>query len=81
MVGMNELYDVLADPGEKVNIIDQHPDVVKAMMAEYDMWWSEARPLMVNEFVPMSEIKPYHVKYAEQMANGGIPKWHKPEFK
>lgn len=81
MVGMNELYDVQADPGEKVNIIDQHPDVVKAMMEEYDKWWSEARPLMVNEFVPMSEVKPFHVKYAEQMKNDGIQAWHKPEFK
>jgi len=80
MVGMNELYDVQADPGEKVNIINQHPDVVKAMMEEYEKWWSEARPLMVNEFVPMSKVRPYHVKYAEQMENGGIPPWNKPVF-
>ena len=80
LVGMNELYDIQSDPGETINIIEQHPDVVKAMMAEYERWWAEARPLMINEFVPMSKVKPYHVMYAEQEKNDGIPPWQKPDF-
>jgi hypothetical protein len=28
---------------------------------------------MVNENVPLATEHPYHVWYAEQMANGGIP--------
>jgi hypothetical protein len=36
--------------------------------------------MMVNENVPMSETRPFHVWYAEQMAEGGIPDWEEPEL-
>lgn len=77
MVGMDELYDVQKDPGELNNIYDQHPDVIEAMMEAYNEWWLKTRPLMVNEGVPMSKVKPFHVKYYEQEKNGGIPDWVK----
>jgi len=51
--------------------------VLKAMMAYYDQWWSEARPLMVNEGAVMSKIWPFHEKYYAQEKNGGIPDWVK----
>ena len=81
LVGMKELYDVQADPGETINVFDQHPEIVAGLMKEYEKWWSEARPLMVNEFVPMSKEKPYHVMYNQQMKNEGIIPWQKPDFK
>jgi arylsulfatase len=80
LVGTDELYDLFEDPGETNNIIDKHPEVVEAMMKFYEQWWDISRPLMVNEFVPMSPVRPFHVKYEEQMKNGGIPAWQKPEF-
>lgn len=33
-----ELYDLLADQGEKTNIADQHPDIVKSMMQTLEEW-------------------------------------------
>jgi len=33
-----ELYDLLADPSEKNNIIEQHQDIYKEMKAELDAW-------------------------------------------
>jgi arylsulfatase A-like enzyme len=77
LVGIDQLYDIQADPGEKTNVIEQHPEVLKAMMAYYDQWWSEARPLMVNEGAVMSKIWPFHEKYYAQEKNGGIPDWVK----
>ena len=75
LIGMDKLYDIQVDPGETTNVIVQHPEVVKEMMKFYDQWWSEARPLMVNEGVPMSKVWPFHEKYYAQLKNGGIPDW------
>ena len=74
------LYQMKKDPGQKTNIIDKHPRVVKKMQAAYEKFWAEARPLMVNEGVPMSKTRPFHVWHAEQLKNGGIPDWVEPEL-
>ena len=50
------------------------------MRAAYSKFWKEARPLMVNENAPMSPTRPFHVGYAEQMKNGGIPDWKAPRL-
>ena len=73
MVGTDELYDMEADPGQKTNVISEHPDVAEAMKAAYGKFWEEARPLMVNEDAQPSGVRPYHVWYEKQMAAGGIP--------
>jgi arylsulfatase len=66
------------DPGQTTNIIGQNPEIAKEMKAAYDAFWKEARPLMVNEDVPMSPTRPFHVWFEEQQAAGGIPKWEAP---
>jgi len=73
LVGKNQLYDIDADPGQRTNIAEEQPGIVKEMTEAYDKFWKETRPLMVNEDVPMSKTQPYHVWYNEQMAAGGIP--------
>ena len=50
------------------------------MRAAYKQFWKEARPLMVNEDVPMSKTRPFHVWFGEQMKKGGIPNWKTPEL-
>jgi arylsulfatase len=80
LVNNKELYDIDADPGEKTNVIDQHPDVVKAMRAAYDAWWAETRPLMVNEDVPLAAERPFWVLYEKQKKEEGIPAWKPPSF-
>ena len=34
-----QLFDVKADPGEKTDVADKHPEVVKELDAAYDKWW------------------------------------------
>jgi arylsulfatase B len=34
-----ELYDILADPGQKNDVAGQHPDVVARLRREYEAWW------------------------------------------
>jgi Sulfatase len=34
-----ELYDIVADPGQKKNVVAQHPGIVQSLKAQYDTWW------------------------------------------
>ncbi|MDP6916240.1 MAG: hypothetical protein QGF29_14205, partial [Verrucomicrobiota bacterium] len=74
------LFDMLKDPGQRTNIINQHSEVAEKMRAAYNKFWKEARPLMVNESAPMSKTRPFHVWYAEQVKNSGIPQWKAPKL-
>jgi len=38
----NELYDMLADPGQQTDIAAQHPDLVRDLAAAYDAWFADA---------------------------------------
>ena len=78
LVGRDQLYDMSADPGQTTNVLEDHPDVAKRMLEAFDRFWKEARPLMVNENVPMSKTRPYHVAYRKQEQDGGIPDWTPP---
>jgi hypothetical protein len=39
-----ELYDIKADPGQKNDLAEAHPDVVRELQAELDAWWDEITP-------------------------------------
>ncbi len=77
-VANTALFDIVKDPGQTTNVIDKHPEIVQGMRAAYDAWWKETRPLMVNEGVPMSPVRPFHVLYDKQLKAGGIPDWVPP---
>ncbi len=76
----DQLYDMIADPGQTIDVAAKHPEKVKEMRTAYDAFWKSARPLMVNEDAPMSPTRPYHVWYDEQMKAGGIPDWTPPKL-
>ena len=76
----NSLYDMKKDPSQRTNVSMDFPQVVKSMRKAYEEFWEKARPLMVNEDVPMSKTRPYHELYDKQLSEGGIPKWNQPEL-
>jgi hypothetical protein len=39
-----ELYDLAADPAQKANVIEQHPDVAARLRAYYAKWWESIAP-------------------------------------
>ena len=45
LVKGEELYDIGGDPGQKVNVAELHPDVVKAMREHYERWWTQVEPI------------------------------------
>lgn len=74
------LYDMEKDPGQTSNILLENPDVVKQMRAAFEIYWREARPLMVNETAQLSAVRPYHEAFNQQRATEGIPEWHAPDL-
>ncbi len=74
-VNNNALFDMIADPGQEKNCIEEHPEVVAAMRAAYDQWWKTTRAMMVNEEAPMSPTQPFTEAYRAQEKDGGIPPW------
>lgn len=78
------LYDVLTDPGETTDIAAAQPDIVKAMSAEYDKWWAEVLPCLVNENAVQPAVNPYHEQYWKQYKGPGpnnAPPGAKPAHK
>ena len=66
MVGTKALFDLEADPGQKTNVIDEHPEVARKMLAAYEEWWKGARPNMVNEDAALTGRNTFKTMYWEQ---------------
>ena len=60
--------------------IDQHPEVIEQLKSEFDLWWEETVPLMVNEDRVFSGIQALSKRYYEQLEEEGIPEWSPLEF-
>src|SRR5262249_33544628 len=52
LVHGNELFDLIADPGQQTNIADKHADIAKKLKDDYEGWWKAIEPL-ANDFVPI----------------------------
>jgi arylsulfatase len=75
------LFDLQTDPGEKTDVAAAHPDVVKQLDAEYDEWWAEVLPMLINENAPQPAVNPYHEEYWKQFRGPGpnnVPPGTKP---
>ena len=79
-VNNQELYDIAADPYEEKNVAADYPSIVAEMRAAYETWWSDVRPLMINEDVPFQMPHPNHVRYKKQLQEKGIPDWNPPDL-
>ncbi len=64
-----ELHDIQNDPGEKVNVLAQHPQAFAEMKGAYDRWWQEVTPLLVNEDAVGPKTNPFHDRYYRQFGN------------
>jgi len=54
LVNRVELYDIQQDPGQMNNIIDQHPDVVDALINGYEAWWEICEMTQADDETPIS---------------------------
>lgn len=80
-VNNKELYDISNDPYEADDVAKDHPEVIAKIQKEYDKWWAETVPLMVNEDAPFAKEHPATLMYNKQLKSGGIADWIAPEIK
>jgi arylsulfatase len=64
-----QLFDVQVDPGEKTDVADKHPDVVKELDAAYDKWWASVQEQLVNENAVGPKVNPFKELYEKQFGN------------
>ena len=65
-----ELYDIIADPGERMDVSAEHPDTFQALESSYDGWWADMLPGLENENVRAPEVAPYKTAYWQQYGGG-----------
>lgn len=70
LVNNRELYDLKADPGESKNVIAEHPEVVAALRATYEQWWTDVQPCLVNEQAMGPTINPFKAMYWKVFGGG-----------
>jgi arylsulfatase A-like enzyme len=70
LVNNSELYDLKDDSGEKHNVMAMYPDIVTKLGGEYEKWWVEIQPLLVNENVVGPQVNPYKELYWKQFGGG-----------
>jgi len=46
LIDGKELYDIVADPGQKKDVAADHPEVVERLRADYETWWASLEPAM-----------------------------------
>jgi arylsulfatase len=72
-----QLFDVGADPGEKHDVAERHPVVVKRLEAAYERWWESVQPALVNEDAVGPKVNPFKALYWKQF--GGPPRPARPD--
>jgi arylsulfatase A-like enzyme len=66
-----QLFDVKADPSEKVDVAAQHPGLVKELDLAYDQWWDAMQPCLVNEDAVGPKVNPFRELYEKQFGRRG----------
>ncbi len=68
-----QLYDLLADPGEKTDLGKQQLELVARLDKAYDAWWAATLPLLENEqaYKTAPQQMPFFERYYRQYAGPG----------
>jgi arylsulfatase len=72
LVNNSELYDLQSDPGETINVITVHVEVVEKLRAAYDDWWQSVVPCLENENAVGPDVNPFHELYFQQFRRSEV---------
>lgn len=61
-----QLFDLIADPGEQTDLVQQTPEVVAELETAYDNWWQSVQPQLVNETAAGPRLNPFRELYQKQ---------------
>lgn len=66
-----QLFDLGSDPGQRLNVIADHPDVAGRLTQAFDAWWDDVQEHLVNESEVGPKFNSFAVRYWQQF--GGQP--------
>ena len=49
LINGEQLYNMNTDPGQKNDVAQSHPEVIKRLRGFYDQWWEELEPTFASE--------------------------------
>jgi len=71
LVNNVELYDILNDPGETVNLLAREPKETARLRAAYDQWWREVLPgALASDTARGPAVNPFKQAYWGQFGGG-----------
>jgi len=83
LVNETELYDMITDPGQKIDVAAAHPDIVVKLMQEYEDWWKMVS-LKSDEFsaisIAPSKIGITRLTSMDINTKGGVP-WNQNQVR
>jgi arylsulfatase A-like enzyme len=75
-----ELYNLESDPGQRKNILAQHPEMAQSLIAEYEKFWadvSQEHHLFSRPEVGSPHSNPVRLTSHDHITEGAIlPAWH-----
>jgi len=78
LVGENELYHIIHDPGQQNNIAQSNPEVLNKMRAYYETWWSkiyDPQAKHVPLVVGAEQENPVIITSADWVGSGPNTQW------
>jgi arylsulfatase B len=79
LINGEELYDIVADPGETTDLAEAHPEVVAELRAAYDAWWADLQPAFSRQariHLGNPAENPTVLTCHDWLTGGAIPPWH-----
>lgn len=83
LVNKHELYDISKDPGQRNNLIADHPDRVNRLVDYYDKWWSRLEKDIAEDLriVVGSEVENPSLITCHDWHSGKNPPWHQSHIR
>lgn len=80
LINGKELYNILLDPSQRVNVASEHPELVNEMKRQYDLWWKKSSEERADRFEAIYVGDPNQKKvllYAHDLHNDDnkYPAW------
>ncbi len=78
-----ELYDIKADPGQRYDVANEHPQVVKRLRSFYDDWWAELEPtfkLTTEIYLGHPKANPVRLTCHDWISDGTTP-WNQQHIR
>ena len=78
LVNGQELFDIVADPGQKTDVAGDHPAVVQALRRAYQGWWASLEPAF-DDYVRIDlggAENPTHLMSHDWHQGVGPTPWH-----